>query len=189
MCRPVLCGAATVLAVALAGCTGHNDAADLPGKGPGTSGPGASPEETAKAAAVAKVSEFYTVWAKTEAGALSISALNGVAAEPIINNIAARVISARARNLRSEGAAQVLNSQTPEASVPADNGKAKPGPAWVRVTACVDTAGWTAKNPDGSNAGTRPKKSKVDYRVRNATWPDANGWRVTGQSAEPNTPC
>jgi hypothetical protein len=187
--RLALTAAVAALALLLGGCTGQNETATLPSNGSGTQHSAQTPEETAKAAAIAKVREFYSVWAKAESGALPPSALSGVAGDPIVNNIVAMVYSSKARNLRSEGEARVLDPQTPELLVPTEQGKAKQEPAWVRVTACVDSSSWITKNPDGSNADPgQPQKSKVDYKVRNLGWPDANGWRVTGQAAE-NTPC
>ena len=195
--------AATTLLVGVTACS-DTDAADpaveLTVTGdPAFEGPDGAdtsnetPDELAREQALAKVNDFYAVWARLDADpAVPIKQLDTVAGGPVLDDWRADLTLHRSQNVRSEGAITVVDAKITDVGIPVgDDGKAIPGPAWVHVRACTDISGMTWTKSDGSPAYdvNRPQFVLAQLTVRNAEWPDANGWRVTSDAAARYAPC
>ena len=152
-----------------------------------------TPDELAREQALAKVNDFYAVWARLDADpAVPIEQLDTVAGGPVLDGWRADLTLHRSQNVRSDGAITVVDAKITDAGIPVgDDGKAISGPAWVHVRACTDISGMTWTKSDGSPAYdvNRPQFVLAQLTVRNADWPDANGWRVTSDAAARYTPC
>jgi hypothetical protein len=195
--------AATSLLVGVTACS-DNDVADpaveLTVTGdPAFEGPDGAdmsnktPDELAREQALAKVNDFYAVWARLDADpAVPIEQLDTVAGGPVLDDWRADLTLHRSQNVRSDGAITVVDAKITDAGIPVgDDGKAISGPAWVHVRACTDISGMTWTKSDGSPAYdvNRPQFVLAQLTVRNAEWPDANGWRVTSDAAARYAPC
>jgi hypothetical protein len=195
--------AATTLLVGVTACS-DNDAADpaveLTATGdPAFEGPDGAdtskktPDDQARGQVLAKVNDFYAVLGMLDSDpAVPIEQLDTVAGGPVLDGWRADITLRRSQNVRGEGAIKVVDADVTDAGIPVDDeGNAVSGPAWVHVRACTDISGMTWTNPDGSPAYdvNRPQFVLQTFTVRNADWPDANGWRVTSQPETGYPPC
>ncbi|MFE9575068.1 hypothetical protein ACFYO1_01660 [Nocardia sp. NPDC006044] len=170
------------------GCagSGHRGHLDLPGGGRlfgGNDDPARSVER-AKSDAVAKAKEFYATWSRLEDNpAVPVDALRSAAADPVLTAWTNDIIVRRANGVRGEGAIRVLHANATDASIDPK--------AWVHVTACLDLSGltWTKRDGSPDYDEHRPAQVRADLTVRNASFPDPNGWRVTSDSAPRYAPC
>ncbi|TQC42760.1 hypothetical protein EEB14_46915 [Rhodococcus sp. WS4] len=195
--------AATTLLVGVTACSETNTTDPAVGltatgapafEGPdGTNTSNKTPEELGREQALAKVNDFYVVLGKLDSDpAVPIEQLQTVAGGPVLDGWRADITLRRSQNVRGEGAIEVVDAKVTDAGIPVDdNGKAVSGPAWVHVRACTDISGMTWTDPQGSPAYdvNRPQFVLQTFTVRNADWPDANGWRVTSQPEKGYPPC
>ena len=195
--------AATTLLVGVAACS-DTDAADpaveLTVTGdPAFEGPDGAdtsnktPDELAREQALAKVNDFYAVVGKLDGDAAApIEQLDTVAGGPVLDSWRGDITLRRSQNVVGAGDVKVVDARITDAGIPVgDDGKAISGPAWVHVRACTDISGMTWTKSDGSPAYdvNRPQFVLAQLTVRNADWPDANGWRVTSDAAARYAPC
>lgn len=138
----------------------------------------------AKTDALAKAREFYATWSTLEDNpGRSLDALRSVAADPVLAAWTDDMIIRRAHGVRGSGAIRVLRATATDASIAPH--------AWVHVTACLDISEltWTTRDGSPDFDKQRPAQVRADLTVRNATFPDPNGWRVTSDSAPHYAPC
>lgn len=190
---------AACLTIAAAGCSGDTpptvpltNTATAAFDGPDTRASHQTPEEQAKQQALAKVNDYYAVWAQVDDDpAVPIDQLGTVAGGPVLDGLRADIMLRRSQNVLGGGAIKVVTAEVTEAEVPVANGEAWPGAAWVKIRACTDISGMTWTHPDGTPAvrSDAPPLIIQTFTVRNATWPDPNGWRVTSQSTPDFIPC
>lgn len=159
----------------------------------GPEGSQKAPEQQASEAAIAKVNEFYAVRGALDADpAQPVERLTTVAGDPVLGKYTGDITLRRSQGVASTGQISVVNSKVTDLDAPKDaEGSPIAGPAWVHVEACTDITTWNSVHADGSSAmdPNRGTYERVKFTVRNAEWPDANGWRVTSQTVEKTDSC
>lgn len=160
----------------------------------GPAGVDKSPEQQATDSATAKIAEFYATLGAVEADpAKPLEELDRVAGGPVLklrDDMALR----RSQGITSTGAITVVNTSVTDLSAPKDeDGNPIPSPdgAWVTTSTCTDVSGWNTYRPDGTST-IDPNRSQFELSritVRNASWPDSSGWRVTSLTPEPVPAC
>ena len=193
--------AAAALLAAVAACSDKTDdpnvtltsTADPAFGGPDGTATAKTPDEQARAQALAKVNDYYALLGSVEADpAASTDAISTVAADPVLSGQVGNITLRRSQGITSTGAITVVNSSVSDLEVPVDeNGKPRTEPAWVHVQACTDISGWENQYQDGTSA-MKPDRGQFEstaITVRNPEWPDANGWRVTSQTVEKVSSC
>lgn len=193
--------AAAVLLAGVAACSDKTDdpnvtltsTADPAFGGPDGAATAKTPDEQARAEALAKVNDFYAVVGKLDSDpALPIEQLGSVAGGPVFDGWNGDITLRRSMGVKGNGAVTIVSAEVTDTGVPVDaEGKALPEPAWMHVRACTDISTVTWTHPDGSPAYDvdRPQYVLAQLTVRNGDWPDSNGWRVTSDSASKYAPC
>lgn len=165
--------------------------------GPAFDGPdnatSGDPVESAHQAAIATAKDFYAIQGQVDADpGLPVEKLATVAGDPVLNKYIGDINLRRSKGVTSTGQITVVNSHVTDSGIPLDDkGNPIEAPAWVHVEVCTDISTWNSFYPDGSSAmdPNRGKYERDRLTVRNAEWPDANGWRVTSQRVEKTENC
>ncbi len=190
----------TLISAALitTGCTffGTDTSALDATTGPTFTGPPGSlksPEQQAGEAAVAKVADYYAVLVRLDKDPnADLNALDTVAAGGFLETTKRAVTQRRKDKIAATGDIKVLKPTIRNHEIPKDDkGIPTRGTATVELDLCLDRSTYNEKRPDGSSPldPNRPKTELGKPILKNQSWPDPAGWRVTSEYALPGTPC
>lgn len=146
-----------------------------------------SPDQVASDAALSKIRDFYAVQDELEADpAVPADKLATVAANPVFDGVTGGLMLRRSTGIVSSGQITIVSSVVTGVEAPVDAaGQPTAGAAWATAETCTDTSTWNSNYPDGTTAKDPDVRFVLNrLTVRNADWPDSNGWRVTSLQPE-----
>lgn len=148
----------------------------------GVDSAGRSPGQQATEGAIAAVEGMYKAELAVEGDLRAdMNVLGEYMADPYLGLLKEDINLRRSHGIVSDGELRLVRSHPEEVDAPSDeDGNPIKGVGEVLLKTCTDVSDYRSIAPDGRDTvdPDRLTQAQAIYRVVNADWPDASGWRV-----------